>query len=375
MSYEELQQFYKTKRPGKGKDGTEDPYAAAAFLVHEKKPGWRGDRGKKGTHRPQGLGMAPPWGSGPHSKRGGTARRIIDSLQDKVGSILDSKGWGDEEAWDEARDVVTEEMGGEKKEKKKSKKKEAMQKATPINKDVSPELARLLASAVGWATSDDLVRSGGGSPRGERLISVQSEWEDALRREEQRRNEQEQRRSERRSAAERRRDEKRMRRAMRTRKSMDNFPEYQNVQKFWSEKSDEYHRKPPVKGGAVAKAVETVVDLLKDHAPIPPRQGLVWDAVKHKWVRPENHGRTVAEVQGKAKRVRGHGVGQREKKVGGHGGGAVRFAELGRRFKGTTDSGTMRPHEKTHPAFRLAGRKGTSQRGRRRNIKRIGGKK
>ena len=374
MSYEELQKFYKSSRPGKVGKPTEDPYAATAHLVHEQKPQWQGDRGEKGPHRPLGLGIAPPWGSGPHSKRGGAARRIIDSLQSKVGSILDSKGWEDKEAWSEARDAVKEKMGDEKKEKKKSKKKEAMQKATPINKDVSPELARLLASAIGWATSDDLVRSGGGSPRGERLSSVQSEWDDALRREEQRRNEQESRRAEKRSAAERRRDERRMRRAMRTRKSMDEFPEYENVQKFWSEKSDEYHRKTPVKGGVIAKAMEIVVDLLKDHAPIPPRQGLVWDAVKHKWVRPENHGRTVAEVQGKAKRVRGHGVGQREKKVGGHGGGATRFAELGRRFKGTTDSGTMRPHEKAHPAFRLKGNKGTSQKGRQRNIKRIGGK-
>ena len=371
MSYEELQEFYKSQR---GDKFSEDPYAAAAYLVHEIKPEFKGDRGKKGTHRPLGLGIAPPWGSGPHAKRGGTARRIIDSVQGKVGSLLDSKGWGDKEAWNEAREVVAEELGGEKKEKKKSKKKEAMQKATPINKDVSPELARLLASAIGWATSDDLVRSGGGSPRGERLISVQSEWEDALRREEKRKDEQERKRSERRSAADRRRDERRMRRAMRTRKSMDEFPEYHNVQKFWSEKSDEYHRKTPVKGGAIAKAMEIVVDLLKDHAPLPPRQGLVWDAVKHKWVRPENHGRTVAEVQGKAKRVRGHGVGQRERKVGGHGGGATRFSELGRRFKGTTDSGTMRPHEKAHSAFRLKGKKGTSQKGRQRNIKRIGGK-
>ena len=117
-----------------------------------------------------------------------------------------------------------------------------------------------------------------------------------------------------------------------------------------------------------------MVNLVKDHAPIPPRQGLMWDAVKHKWVRPENHGRSVAEVQGKAKRVRGHGVGQREKKVGGHTAGPVRFAEQGRRFKGHTDSGTMRPHEKAHPAFRMSGKKGTSQKGRRRNIKRLGGK-
>lgn len=347
-TYIELQNFYKSIRPGKTGKRTEDEYGATAFLVHEKRPQWQGDRGAQNQHRPKGLGLSPPWGTGAHSKRGGPARKIIDSLKDKVGSILDSKGWGDAEAWDEAREVVTEEMGGEKKEKKKSKKKEAMQKSTPINKDVSPELARLLASAIGWATSDDLVRSGGGTPRGERLVSVQSEWEDALRREEKRKEREERRSSERRTAAERRREARQMRRAKRTRKSMDDFPIYDDLQQFWNEEF-----------------------LTKDHAPIPPRQGLIWDAVKHKWVRPENHGRSVAEVQGKAKRVRGHGVGQRERKVGGHSSGATRFAELGRRFKGTTDSGTMKPHEKSHPAFKLTGRKGTSQKGRKRGLKRL----
>ena len=116
MSYNKLQKFYKSKR---GNQFTDDPYAATAYLVHEKKPQWKGDRGKKNNHRPEGLGLAPPWGSGPHAKSGGAARTIIDSLQDKVGSILDSKGWGDKKAWSEAREVVSEEMGEEKKEKSK----------------------------------------------------------------------------------------------------------------------------------------------------------------------------------------------------------------------------------------------------------------
>ena len=41
------------------------------------------------------------------------------------------------------------------------------------------------------------------------------------------------------------------------------------------------------------------VGLMKDHLPIPPRQGLVWDQIKHRWTRPEKAGLTVAEVQGK----------------------------------------------------------------------------
>ena len=56
--------------------------------------------------------------------------------------------------------------------------------------------------------------------------------------------------------------------------------------------------------------------LMKDHLPIPPRQGEVWDAVKHRWVKPENAGRTVAEVQGEHKRVSGSVTGQHQRAVG-----------------------------------------------------------
>tara|TARA_R110002020_G_scaffold267752_1_gene482913 strand:+ start:748 stop:1521 length:774 start_codon:yes stop_codon:yes gene_type:complete len=55
--------------------------------------------------------------------------------------------------------------------------------------------------------------------------------------------------------------------------------------------------------------------LIKDHLPIPPRQGEVWDGFKHRWVRQENVGRTVAEVQGE-KRFRGSGTGTQQRKVG-----------------------------------------------------------
>ena len=48
--------------------------------------------------------------------------------------------------------------------------------------------------------------------------------------------------------------------------------------------------------------------LMKDHLPIPPRQGLVWDQVKHRWTRPEKAGLTVVQVSGK-KRIRGTGTG------------------------------------------------------------------
>jgi hypothetical protein len=54
--------------------------------------------------------------------------------------------------------------------------------------------------------------------------------------------------------------------------------------------------------------------LMKDHLPMPPRQGEVWDELKHRWVKPENAGRTVAEVQGE-KRIRGSGVGAHERGI------------------------------------------------------------
>ena len=50
------------------------------------------------------------------------------------------------------------------------------------------------------------------------------------------------------------------------------------------------------------------VQLVKDHLPIPPRQGLIWDNVKSKWVRPDMAGKTVTEVGG-GKRIRGAGTG------------------------------------------------------------------
>ena len=56
--------------------------------------------------------------------------------------------------------------------------------------------------------------------------------------------------------------------------------------------------------------------LMKDHLPIPPRQGEVWDTLKHRWTRPENAGRTVAEVQGE-KRFRGSGTGTQQRRVSG----------------------------------------------------------
>ena len=86
--------------------------------------------------------------------------------------------------------------------------------------------------------------------------------------------------------------------------------------------------------------------LYKAHAPVPPRMGLMWDAVKHRWTRPEKVGRTVWEVQGK-KRLRGAGTGAHErtrstKGIGGKGTGSM---EAGRRFRSVADVSQTKPSE------------------------------
>tara|TARA_X000001382_G_C3143705_1_gene170502 strand:+ start:265 stop:837 length:573 start_codon:yes stop_codon:yes gene_type:complete len=54
--------------------------------------------------------------------------------------------------------------------------------------------------------------------------------------------------------------------------------------------------------------------LSKVPMPFPPRQGLVYDNVKHRWTRPDKAGKTVTEVSGK-KRFRGTGTGTHSRAV------------------------------------------------------------
>jgi len=82
----------------------------------------------------------------------------------------------------------------------------------------------------------------------------------------------------------------------------------------------------------------------KGHAPVPPRQGLVWDAAKSRWTNPDNVGKTVTEVQGR-KRIRGTGTGVHEHALasgaggkGGKGGSLV----AGRRFRSAEDTASPR---------------------------------
>ena len=108
---------------------------------------------------------------------------------------------------------------------------------------------------------------------------------------------------------------------------------------------------------ALNKFTEDNINLYKDHMSIPPRQGLIWDAMKHRWTRAEQVGKTVTDTQGK-KRIRGTGTGMHERSVGGHGKGAARGMEAGRKFRGAADSGRKEPEKGTHPAYRFGSSRG-----------------
>jgi len=163
---------------------------------------------------------------------------------------------------------------------------------------MSPELSTLLSAAAGWALSADL--SNKGIPP-----EMAREWERAVSREDKKRLQAEMMR--------------RLRRAVRKSENSESLMD--ELQMFY-----------------------------KDHAPVPPRYGLMWDAVKHRWTRPEKVGRTVWEVQGK-KRLRGSGTGVHERSLArrGAGGKGTGSMEAGRRFRGASDSGRAHPHEVRHP--------------------------
>tara|TARA_R110000822_G_scaffold4692_1_gene20259 strand:+ start:2034 stop:2558 length:525 start_codon:yes stop_codon:yes gene_type:complete len=97
---------------------------------------------------------------------------------------------------------------------------------------------------------------------------------------------------------------------------------------------------------ALNKFTEDNINLYKDHMSIPPRQGLIWDAMKHRWTRAEQVGKTVTDTQGK-KRIRGTGTGTHQRTIGSKTG--MRRFEAQRKFR---EAGERR-HKTTH-------RKGTS---------------
>ena len=135
------------------------------------------------------------------------------------------------------------------------------------------------------------------------------------------------------TGAQKRAAERKTLNAMR-RKSTD-MNSYDELKGFWKDNSDTYVKRKPV-----------ALNVEKDHALVPPRQGNVWDAVKHRWVSPDNYGKNVTDVQGKAYRSRAGGAGgQGKKSVGGHTGGVQRRVTAGRKHRHFSDTGARTAHE------------------------------
>ena len=173
---------------------------------------------------------------------------------------------------------------------------------------LDPNLARLLGFGAGWALSDTFVEA----PRGKMTPSQQRQWERVVRS------------------------------AMRRKKGLQKDA-IDSLKSHYSDSSDTYTRKVPI---------QNALNVIKDHAPVPPRQGLVWDEQKKHWTRQENVGHSVSEVQGK-KRIRGSGTGTHEhsRAAGGIGGkGTGMSAQAGRRFRSAADAGRVEPHQGKHPA-------------------------
>jgi len=153
-------------------------------------------------------------------------------------------------------------------------------------KKLSPGLAALIGAGAGWALSDTFVEA----PRGQMTVSQRREWDRVV-------------------------DE-----AMRQKRDSRNRKTLRSLRKdFYSllQKTD------------------------KGHAPVPPRQGLIWDAAKSRWTNPDNVGKTVVDVQGR-KRIRGTGTGVHERtlatgKTGGRGSGGA-SAIAGRKFRSAEDT-------------------------------------
>jgi hypothetical protein len=178
-----------------------------------------------------------------------------------------------------------------------------------MQKGLSPALARLLSAAAGWALSADTASH-------EVPPHMAQEWERTQNREEKRKLQEEM-----------------IRKLKGLRKSDD------------------------------GTFLDDLAMLYKDHAPVPPRMGLMWDAVKHRWTRPEKLGRTVWEVQGK-RRMRGSGTGVHERSISrrGPGGKGAGSMEAGRRFRSVADASQAKPKAERigqHPKAKISPRKKT----------------
>ena len=203
-----------------------------------------------------------------------------------------------------------------------------MKKGFIKKKSPLASIAGLLGFGAGWAMSDTFVEA----PRGQMTPSQQRDWERLVRS------------------------------SMRRKKNLSKDA-IDSLKAHYTDQSDTYVKKVPINNSLnIKKNAENLKKndelakkrpyvFLKDHMPIPPRQGLVWDEQKKHWTRPEHIGHTVSEVQGK-KRIRGHGTGAHEHglaigQIGCKGEGS---AERGRRFRSVADAGVIRPHDAKHPA-------------------------
>jgi len=174
-----------------------------------------------------------------------------------------------------------------------------LKKATPLQK-ISPSLIAFLA---GLGLSDDIVRSGGGSPRGEMTAAQQREWERALNRQMKR-------------------------------KSLKEGITMEDLQKHWSDSSDTYIRRVPV-----AKGVQAGETFLDKKLPAPPRPGEIWNPVSHRWTKEGNLGKVNVGSGGKKRlRAGSSAAGAHQRSVGGLSGkGRLRHLGTGRVQRSTID--------------------------------------
>ena len=96
--------------------------------------------------------------------------------------------------------------------------------------------------------------------------------------------------------------------------------------------------------------------LQKAPLPFPPRQGLVYDNLKSRWIRPEKAGKTVVEASGKL-RFRASGTGAHSRAVQTKRG--LKRGEAGLRFReaGEKRLKTLRARRKAKKAAIVARRK------------------
>ena len=154
MELERVLQFYKARTAGNGRS-LDDPYAVVRFILNQEHPDWQGDRG----FEPEGNPEAPPWGYGDYAKTPqGIGAVATDTLMDTAVGILEEEGFSNT-AFRRIHQLYTNSQP------KKQEKFMELSKDVTLQK-ISPDLARFLASAAGWAMSDTFTEA----PRGRMTI-------------------------------------------------------------------------------------------------------------------------------------------------------------------------------------------------------------